>query len=620
MQEVTDPALLAQLNGPREVTDPALLAQLNGSYQQTPQAPSDVGRQVALGGRAVGEGVLGTLASIAENTPANLLTRIFTGKTPQQLGTAATNRLFGTQIADPKPVSQMLSDAFTGAGAPTPSTPGEQLASAGIRGASGALALGGMGGVSSIPNAIRTGASGGTGSLASEYARQQGAGPIGQFFAGLVGGVTPAAIEEGARGAGRVASNVVAPLTQGGQRRIAGQLLANQATDPQTAAANLDAAQPIVPNSPRNAGEASQDLGLLALEKGLRSRNTADFGQRISEQNAARQAQLAKLGGTPQQIAAAKTARDAETGPMREGALGAGGIADVAPVHATIDAILQSPAGARETISKSVQWAKDLIGNQTDPAALYEIRKDLQLAQAGKLQPSSQNAPNASTLSQARGQLGQVVSSLDDSIEQAAPGFKAYLERYKELSRPIDQMKIIQEIKKRSELQAADVTTGQQFLGNGKFGQVLDKAIEKNGIKLTPDQTERLKAIRTDLQYGQAINSPLIKAPGSDTFQNLSIAQAIGMGGTNAHPIAQVLTKPLAWIYKVAGTDKSVNDILTQAMLDPKLASAMLKRATPASVGAFSGRLRAAVLGVSAGTSGLSPPPTAPQTAAQSSP
>jgi hypothetical protein len=122
------------------------------------------------------------------------------------------------------------------------------------------------------------------------------------------------------------------------------------------------------------------------------------------------------------------------------------------------------------------------------------------------------------------------------------------------------------------------------------------------------------------LQYGQAINSPLVKAPGSDTFQNLSIAQAIGMGGSSAHPIAQVLTKPLAWIYKVGGTDKSVNDILTQAMLDPKLASAMLKRATPASVGAFSGRLRAAVLGVSAGASAASAQATAPQTAAQSSP
>lgn len=584
----------------------------------TSEPSADVGRQIALGGRAAGEGVFGALSSVAENTPASMITRILTGRTPQQLGTALTNRLFGTHIVAPQSSSQMLSDALTRAGAPTPSTPGEQLASAGIRGATGALALGGLGGVTGVPNAIRAGASGATGSLASEYARQQGAGPGGQTLAGLVGGFAPSALEEGARAAGRVASNIVSPLTRTGQENIAGRVLATQATDPQTAAANLDAAQPVVPNSPRNAGEASQDLGLLALEKGLRGRNPADFGQRISEQNAARQAELANVAGTPQELAAAKAARDAATGPMREAALGAGGTADIAPVHATIDSILQSPAGARETVSKSLQWAKGLIGDQTDPASLYEIRKDLQLAQMGKLQPSSQNAPNASTLAQARGQLGQVVSSLDDSIEQAAPGFKAYLQRYKELSQPIDQMKVVQEIQKRSQLQSMDITTGDQFLGNAKFGQVLDKAIEKSGQKLTPDQIERLNAIRTDLQYGQAINSPLIKAPGSDTFQNLSIAQAIGMGGTGAHPIAQVLTKPLAWVYKLAGTDKSVNDVLVHAMLDPKLASAMLKRATPASVGAFSGRLRAATLGVSGGLAGSRQQSTAPPAEAQS--
>lgn len=580
----------------------------------------DVGRQIALGGRALGEGVFGTLASAVENQPFNTLVHLVSGATPQQLGIALTNRLTGSHLHDPGSYGDFLSRILTRLGAPTPETPGEQLGSAVIRGASGALTLGGLGGVNSVPNAIRTGLSGATGAGASEIARQDGVGPGGQILAGLAGGLAPAGLEESARAAGRVASNIVAPLTQSGQQGIAGRVLATQATDPQAAAANLDAAQPIVPGSARNAGEASQDLGLLALEKGLRSRNTADFGQRVSEQNAGRQAELARVAGTPQELAAAKTARDAATGPMREAALGAGGTADVAPVHATIDAILQSPAGARESVSKSVQWAKDLIGKQTDPASLYEIRKDLQLAQSGKLQPSSANAPNASTLAQARGQLGQVVSSLDDSIEQAAPGFKAYLARYKELSQPIDQMKVVQEIQRRSQLQSMDITTGDQFLGNAKFGQVLDKTIEKSGQKLTADQVERLNAIRTDLQYGQAINSPLVKAPGSDTFQNLSIAQAIGMGGTSAHPIAQVLIKPLAWMYKLAGTDKSVNDVLTQAMLDPKLASAMLKRATPASVGSFSGRLRAATLGTTGALASTVPSLSDRQTEARSTP
>jgi len=682
----------------------------------TSEPPVDVGRQIALGGRAAGEGVFGALSSVAENTPASMITRILTGRTPQQLGTALTNRLFGTHIVAPQSSSQMLSDALTRAGAPTPSTPGEQLASAGIRGATGALALGGLGGVTGVPNAIRAGASGATGSLASEYARQQGAGPGGQTLAGLVGGFAPSALEEGARAAGRVASNIVSPLTRTGQENIAGRVLATQATDPQAAAANLDAAQPVIPNSPRNAGEASQDLGLLALEKGLRGRNPADFGQRISEQNAARQAELANVAGTPADLAAAIKNRSDVTGPMREQALGdanantikfqdladtienrfrskasalqdkgrfdtfesqnraatqdpytswglykprnnrvgegASASADMDPIIAQrqqelssaqtqleqlkasgaspleiskvsnrIQGILQTPGlRASQVVQKALGGVRDKLGelaseNGTiDARDLYTVRKEI----GSYIQTAAKESGNWDKRL-ASGLQMDVQHSIDDAIEGAAPGFKAYLERYKEMSQPIDQMKVMQEIQKRSQLAgSADITTGQSFIGNAAFSRALDSAIQKSGQKLTPDQIERLNAIRTDLQYGQAINSPLIKAPGSDTFQNLSIAQAIGMGGNAAHPIAQVLTKPLAWVYKLAGTDKSVNDVLVHAMLDPKLASAMLKRATPASVGAFSGRLRAATLGVSGGLAGSRQQSTAPPAEAQS--
>lgn len=597
--------------------DPVVSAQ--GSWQNDPivnkpaQAtqdsnapPVDVGRQVALGGRAVGEGVLGTLLSGAESfgkiaTGGGVWDQVIrqqTGLTPMQIEIANFNKRFGTNLPPASSFTELLSNLITKAGAPTPDTPGEQLGSAAIRGASGALTLGGG---STVPNLIRAGLSGASGGTSSEFARQQGASPMGQFIAGLAGGFAPAAVEELGRLGVRTAGNLVSPLTRSGQERIAGNVLANQATDPQAAAANLDTAQPIVPGSPRNAGEASQDLGLLSLEKGLRSRNPADFGQRISEQNAARQAELTSVAGTPADLAAAKSARDVATAPMREQAFASAGTANPQPIHDTIDSILASPVGQRETVSKTLEWARNLIGDQTDPAALYEIRKDLQLAQMGKLQPSSANAPAASTLATARGQLGQVISAVDDQIEQAAPGFKAYLQRYRDLSQPIDQMKVIQEIQRRAQLTSADVTTGQNFIGNANFSRALDAAIQKSGAKLTPDQIDRLNAIRTDLQYGQAINSPLVKAPGSDTFQNLSIAQAIGMGGTTLGPVARVITKPLHWLYKLSGSDENVNDILVKAMLDPKLSADMLKRATPTSVGAFSARLRAATVGAVTG-------------------
>lgn len=545
------------------------------------EKPVDPLRQTALVGRAAAEGVVNALA-----LPYDMQEQLL-----GPIRNAIAEKLGLSTLPD-MTASGLMKRGLDAAGAYNPETSGEEMTSAVTRGVTGALTMGGIGGVNTLANAARTGLSGATGAGASEYVRQQGGSQLAQIGAGLVGGLAPAAIEGTARLAGEVARGAVRPLTRSGQEAMASQILKDQATDPQAAATNLARAQPVVPGSARTAGEASQDVGLLSLEKGVRGRNTADFGRRLSEQNAARQSELQQLAGTQKDVAAAATARDNITGPMREAAFSAGKGASTKPVLDTIDDILASPAGKRETVSKSMQWARGLIGDEADPRALYEIRKDLQLAQRGKLQPSSQNAPNASTLAQARGQLGDVVSALDDAIESAAPGFKAYLDRHKDLSKPIDQMKVIQEIQRRAELTAADVTTGEMFLGNAPFSRALDAAIQKNGAKLTADQTKRLEAIRTDLQYGQAINSPLVKTPGSDTFQNLSIAQVIGAGPQGAHPALRVLSKPMTWLYKLAGSDEKVNEILASAMLDPKLASQMLSRATPRTMAQFAKDLR----------------------------
>jgi hypothetical protein len=541
-------------------------------------------RQIALTGRNVGEGVVGALAAPND---LGVITRNWMRK--------GINKLGMHQFEMEPTFMEGFSQSMTDLGAPVPETKGEQYAAAGIKGVTGALTGGaGLGQLGTLGSGVRMATAGATGGVSSDAARQAGLGPGWQFAAGMAGGMLPSVGEELVRLGTTTAANVIRPMTKTGQENIAANIMANQADDPAAAAARLNAAQPIVPGSMRTTGEASGDIGLLALEKGVRGKSPAPFGQRLSEQNAARQAELAALGGKPADVTAAMKARDAATGPMRDAALGPAGVKTAAtdPVHAKIDAILASPVGKRETVSSSLGWAKKLIGDETDPVALYEIRKDIQLAQRGKLQPSSPTAPNASTLALARGELGDVVKSLDDAIESVAPGFKAYLQRYSDMSKPIDQMKVIQEIRRRAELTSADISTGQNFIGNAPFARALDAAVQKNGAKLTPDQAQRLEAIRTDLQYGQAINGPLVKAPGSDTYQNLSIAQVIGTGSTTAHPALRLLTKPLDWIYRIGGTDESINAILADAMLDPKLAATMLQKATPKSVQSFSEALR----------------------------
>lgn len=554
-------------------------------------------RQVALHARAAAEGVVGTLASPIDLNPAGMIRNAIS----QKLGLPDMT------------ITGLMNRGLNAAGAYSPETPGEQMGTAVTRGVAGALTGGGLANgaqlaASQLPNMIRTALSGATGAGASELARQKGYGSGVQILAGLAGGLAPAAIEEGARLAGRTAMNVVAPMTKSGQEAIAGRVMANQATDTQAAAANLQKAQEIVPGSARNTGEASQDVGLLALEKGLRSRNPAAFGQRISEQNAARQDALASVAGTPEDIQVMQVARNAETSPMREMALDAGkGVvpASTQSIVDSIDSVLASPIGKRDIPSAALNWVKGKIQGESDPANLYAVRQDIGDALAGKL------GGDQAKFRLARKELMDVRSQLDDAIEQAAPGFKAYLQRYSEFSQPIDQLKVMQEIQRRAQLTSADVTTGQNFMGSANFSRALDSALAKNGNRLTEAQIEKLNAIKTDLQYGQAINSPLIKAPGSDTFQNLSIAQAIGAGGKALPGPLRVILKPLEWLYKAGGSDQGINDALTRAMLDPKLASQMLLRATPQRMAQFSERLKAAGIGATAGTLATQSAPSA---------
>lgn len=556
------------VDGP-DGADPSAVIQSLGagkSAPANPNAPQGVLGEIALGGRELGEGVLDTLAapSILQDSISNLISR-------------ASNRFLGTHRPMITPFSAKLSDALTQAGAPVPTTPNEQLASAAIRGGAGALTglgvLGPLGVSTSAPNAIRAGLSGVTGGTSADIARQAGAGPAGQFVAGLAGGFTPAALEGGASAVSSL-GGLARPFTRGGQAQLAANTLTRNVSNPTAAITNLSNAAPIVPGSLRTAGEASGDVGLLGLEKGVRARNMQAFGERISQQNAARQAELASVGGTPADIAAARALRTATTDPMRESALASGGTSDATPVVAKIDQILGSAAGKREVPNAALTWLRGKLQGVTDPATLYAVRQDLNDAMAGKL------GGDLSKFKLARSQLIEARSALDDAIEQGAPGFKAYLAKYRDMSPPIDQMTAIQRLQQRAS-SGLDTATGQPFLSTPKFDAGLRALSEKSSgptpLRLTPDQTTRLNAVREDLQRGNALSSPTVRAPGSDTFQNFMLSQRLRSLGNFAGHIPLV-GKAL----RSAGefVDQRVNAELSKAMLDPAYAAKLLQQGT----------------------------------------
>lgn len=516
-------------------------------------------RQTALTGRAAAEGVVNTFAlpQTIQNWEMNKLAQ-------------GSNAVFGTKFhTDTPSVAEDFSNLMTDAGAYTPQTKGEQFSSAVTRGVTGALtgygAIGALGGdASTVPNTIRAGASGLTGSAASEGARQAGAPPWLQFTAGLAGGQVPAFLES----TGNTVRDLMSPLTSSGQARLAGNVLSEQAQDPNAAIRNLQNSQPLVPGSMPTSGPASQDLGLLGVEKAMRGRSPVSFAERMSQQNAARQSELTDLAGTPNDLKAAIAARGKATGPLYASAA-----QDSAPIDNEMIALMQRPS-MQAAIAKAQGLAAEkgqAFGiSSTGPGGPMNLSgQDLQRVKMA-LDDMKTTAFTQGIGSHQASAMQDTLDSLKNWMQRNVPSQRAADAAFQVASGPINRMQTLQELQKGSNLTAADVQTGQYFMSPAGFSRGLDAVKEDPFSGVGAGDLTRLEAIRKDLQNSQAINGPALKAPGSDTFQNLAMSQSLGSFGN--------LVKPLSWLYQKAGVDSGVNEQLANAMLDPQTAVRLMQQ------------------------------------------
>ena len=519
------------------------------------EQPTDIGRQVALQGRAAAQGVVGALT-----LPQTAMVGAF------NLPRWIANKFGGKYPYLPTPAG-VLQKGLDVAGAPEPQTSGEQLASAATSGLTGGLATAGLGGVSTIPNAIRAAAAGTTGALSQEGARQVGLPLWMQIGAGVLGSQLPAMGESFVRTAG----DLVAPATKAGQTRAAGTLLNQQSRDPIAAQNNLWQSQPTIPNSEPTTGAASQDVGLLGVEKALRGQSAADFGERISDQNAARQAELTDIGGTPKDLQDAINFRSQATAPLYAAAA-----THSAPVDNELIALMQRPA-----MQKAIAQAQELQANKGGTFGLQTNMPGAPMAITGSdAQAIKMALDDMRTSGKAQGigshqvrALQGTLNDFNDWVGRNIPAQKAADASYENLSAPINKMQTVQDLQNSASTTAADMRTGQYFLGPGLYSNKLDEVLADPRNGLGKADITRLEAIRKDLQNSQAINGPLLKAPGSDTFQNLSLNQNVG-----GWP-GSLLTKSLGPAYKFFGADAATNKLLTQAMLDPKTAAALMQAA-----------------------------------------
>ena len=519
-----------------------------------PEAPTDWARQIALQGRAAATGVTGAL-TFPETAMVGML------NLPRWL----SNKVKGTDLKYFPTPTGVLSAGLTAAGAPVPETSGEQLASAATSGFTGGLTGGGIFGVAGLPNAIRAGAAGTTGAVSQESARQIGLPWWAQLGAGLLGSRIPALGESSVRTIGDLA----APLTASGQSRAAGTLLNTQAQDPAAAQMNLWQSKPTIPGSMPTSGSASRDAGLLGVEKTMRGRSTADFADQLSVSNAARQAELTRIGGTPNDLNAAIAARSQATAPLYAAAA-----QQSAPIDNEMIALMQRPA-----MQSAIAKAKETAENSGRPFGL------------------SSTAPG-SPMSLSGADLQGVKLALDDirstgfsqgigphqqrALEQTSDALKTWMQKnvpaqreadatFQSLSAPINKMTTVQELQNQASTNTPDPLTGQYMLSPSGYDKALDNVLANPRHGLAAPDIARLEALRKDLQSSTA--SSLLKPLGSDTFQNLSLSQNIGGGLPGA------MSKALSPLYRLAKTDEPIDQLLTRAMLDPQFAAGLMQKA-----------------------------------------
>jgi hypothetical protein len=220
------------------------------------------------------------------------------------------------------------------------------------------------------------------------------------------------------------------------------------ATDPQAAASTLSeqvAGARAAGAPPPTSGLGSNDIGLVASERGARLRDPVPFMERDQAVKGFAQEKVTSLkdpGADQSTVAPAIEAervrlaaeRDATALPLLKQAEASGAVVNPQPVADLIDSMLA--ADKRPAVVSALTQARAMLNKagtkelDTSVSGLYETRKAIRDVLAGRTETP--------TGRYAKKELVTVLNALDAEINRVAPEFGKYLEKYKEGSVPMD--------------------------------------------------------------------------------------------------------------------------------------------------------------------------------------
>lgn len=393
------------------------------------------------------------------------------------------------------------------------------------------------------------------------------------------------------------------------------------------AAAAAPGAKQLVKGSRGTTAAATSDEGLLGLEKTVRNLPGASerAGREIAgPNNVARSNVVSSMAGDADKLVKLKGAREAAAQQLYAKA-------DKAQVNVDqqFKDLMQRPS-----MVKALAKAKALAKEANDPLGPNDLFKSangktVPGKAASKLvdvngQPLSAGTPPSKNLQISGKGLHYMKMALDSLLEgeganslgktdkefmnktrdaflkwteDRVPEYKQARETFRDMSKPINRMELMQKIQARATSNATDASGNKIITRNGYQNAVKQyrKDLERT---MTPAQLKHIDQISKDLDNAEKVNSPQIRPAGSETIRNANAQESPatllgrltgGHGATAA--LTQLVAKApgFAWLRNVP--PEQVREILVDAMLDPKVANQLLNK-SPANLNRLSETLK----------------------------
>lgn len=414
---------------------------------------------------------------------------------------------------------------------------------------------------------------------------------------GALGGTTGEAGGRVLSAAYRGGKAIFEPLTEAGRERILRRTLERYATDPAAVRAAAQNPQVLVPGVMPTLAEATMDPGIAQLQRGAMSASS-DVGSAIAEsrgrQVAGYRSVLDDLAGNQGQRATAEAAREASANQLY-GRAYAGGLNMTPALQQQAADLMQLPA-MQQAVAAARTRAANRGMNLTDAAGSVQ---GLHFAKL-ELDDMISAARRAGRGGEASDLMG-VQQRLLGFLEQASPDYGAARRTYAQMSRPINQMDIGQELRDRALPALDDLSNGSLSRVNAnRYAQALRNADQtarqatgRTGATMAdvmdPAQMARIQGVGQDMaRYASA--QELARVPGSPTAQYLGaqnvIRQFLGPLGIPQSAadsmIGRVASGLLGFPFRM--TQSQTEQLLARALTEPTVAARLMAARDPRTV------------------------------------